>query len=217
MNGELEPWERRDGEPDNWYARFDRFRLLGPTRSIEEVYRQERAAEGGKGRQQIGKPTRHWYAAAETWEWLERAGAWDAERRAEEEEEERLAWRDKRKAWRHQQFELKERMLQKVTAMLNFPLTEVVREVKSDEGTIITQIIMPVRWNMSMAARMIREMNNMMVDCFPDDDGSDDLPPPDHTVIFERDNSYEPPEDREREHGREVIEEDGDEEEEDEE
>lgn len=213
MNGERQPWEQLPDEPDIWYARFNRFRLLGPTRSIEETFRAEK---GNGTRETIGKPTRHWYRSAESREWIERAGAWDVERRAEEEEEERVAWRDKRKAWRHQQFDLKERMLQKVTGMLNFPLTEVEREIRGEDGRVITQIIRPAKWNYSMIARMIREMNNMMIDCFPDDDGADDLTPPDHTVIFERDNSYEPPDERERAHGREVIEEDGDEEEDEE-
>ncbi|HZW02886.1 MAG TPA: PBSX family phage terminase large subunit [Anaerolineaceae bacterium] len=70
---ERKPWEQMEGEPNRWYQRFSAFRLLGPGRSVEAVFRKEREAAGGKGR----KPTRHWYGNAQVWQWKPRAEAWD--------------------------------------------------------------------------------------------------------------------------------------------
>ena len=68
-------WERLPDELGRWFARFERYRLLGPTRSIEAAWRSETgAAKGSKGK----RPTRHWYAMAKACSWRERAEAWDA-------------------------------------------------------------------------------------------------------------------------------------------
>ena len=34
------PYQQQPGEPDNWYDRFHRFCLLGPSRTIIQCYRQ---------------------------------------------------------------------------------------------------------------------------------------------------------------------------------
>jgi len=73
----VDAWERQDKEPNLWYDRFERFRLLGVGRSIEEVFRGESTAKVSKG-QHTRRPSRYWYAAARTWRWTERAEAWDA-------------------------------------------------------------------------------------------------------------------------------------------
>ena len=57
-----------------WYARFERYRLLGPTRTIQAVWRQE----------SVGKskcPGQRWYEVFAYWKWQERAVAWDHEER----------------------------------------------------------------------------------------------------------------------------------------
>ncbi len=68
----MDAWARQSNEPGHWYDRLERFRLLGPGRSIEAVYRQERES---------GRPSQHWYAAAKKWRWGERADAWDGAER----------------------------------------------------------------------------------------------------------------------------------------
>ena len=74
----ITPWDRRPGEPNLWYQRFERFRLAGPARSIRQVFLAERA-----GRQKAPKgatPERvpsAWDRAAAAWRWAERAEAWD--------------------------------------------------------------------------------------------------------------------------------------------
>ncbi len=87
------PWDRqRDAqgnlEPMLWYERFERYRLMGPNRTIEAAWR-ESPAKGSKGK----RPSRHWYERAREWRWKERAEAWDVaeaqRQRAEREAEER--------------------------------------------------------------------------------------------------------------------------------
>jgi hypothetical protein len=74
-------WDRQPGEPPAWFARFHAYRLLGRTRTIEAVWRQE--AKVGKGK----RPPRQWYAVAQEWEWKERAAAWDIFKIGEDAEE----------------------------------------------------------------------------------------------------------------------------------
>lgn len=82
MSDELRPWERQEDEPARWFRRFEAFRLLGVSRTIEAVFRAESTAKGSKGKH---RPSRHWYGAAQEWSWLERAQAWDASLIAERE------------------------------------------------------------------------------------------------------------------------------------
>jgi hypothetical protein len=68
------PWDRQPGEPPEWYARFERYRLLGTKRSVEQVYAGEPpTAKRGKAK----RPNPRWYAVAGEWAWRERACAWD--------------------------------------------------------------------------------------------------------------------------------------------
>src|SRR5262249_38701486 len=63
---ETHPWDRQPGEPPEWFARFERYRLLGTKRSVETVYEQEPATtKRGKAR----RPSNHWYAVAGEWNW----------------------------------------------------------------------------------------------------------------------------------------------------
>lgn len=93
---EVRPWDREAGEPMRWYARFERYRALGPNRSLLATYRQEyetKARNIGKPRVQRFPP--EWTTAAHAWRWRERAEAWDAHeiaesRKAQEEERKKV-------------------------------------------------------------------------------------------------------------------------------
>ena len=72
-------WDQLPDEPNRWYARFERFRLRGPKRTLEAVFRSE------CGDQQVlaqKRPGQAWYRAAARWEWQRRAEAWDKAERA---------------------------------------------------------------------------------------------------------------------------------------
>lgn len=75
MTATRQPWDRLPKEPGHWYARFERYRLAGPTRTIEAAYRGD--AKGNEGK----RPTRHWTDAAKRWRWKQRAEAWDEQQR----------------------------------------------------------------------------------------------------------------------------------------
>jgi hypothetical protein len=66
-------WDRQEGEPAAAYARFLRYRNLGPGRSVAAAYvagtsRHKKACDGPPG---------SWGREAARWRWVERADAWD--------------------------------------------------------------------------------------------------------------------------------------------
>lgn len=68
-------WDRMDKEPADWFARFERYRLLGPiSRTVTATFRLEPG--GPKGR-----PPARWWDMARKWHWQARAEVWDAEER----------------------------------------------------------------------------------------------------------------------------------------
>src|SRR6266849_819687 len=66
-------WDRQENEPSLWYGRFRVFLLMGPSRSVTDVFLQEKKSE--KGRK---IPPGNWYGASKEWCWEERAQAYDA-------------------------------------------------------------------------------------------------------------------------------------------
>lgn len=79
----MSAWDQLPGEPDAWFAKFDRFfRPLGPDRSLEQAYgdwisskkRAKSTARDPKSRRQ---PSKSWYRAAQVYNWKARARAWD--------------------------------------------------------------------------------------------------------------------------------------------
>ncbi|PSB26191.1 hypothetical protein [Stenomitos frigidus] len=69
-------WSLQPGEPEKWFARFERYRLQGEGRSLEAVYRSEIAADRNRS-QRSQRPSSQWYVISKQWRWLERATAWD--------------------------------------------------------------------------------------------------------------------------------------------
>jgi len=79
---ERHPWDRLPNEPSIWFYRFDRYRLLGPERTMARaytIYRRERRMRAGKpvdmGRRWSAPPP--WWQNWRLWRWKERAEAWD--------------------------------------------------------------------------------------------------------------------------------------------
>jgi hypothetical protein len=67
-------WERKEGEPNLWYQRFETFRAMGPTRSLTGAANRERVQ---KSQKESGSPPGSWRNAAKLWKWHARAEAWD--------------------------------------------------------------------------------------------------------------------------------------------
>jgi hypothetical protein len=72
-----QPWDQLPGEPALWYGRFCRYRDLGPSRSMVAAARAESEAK----HKHPWPPSESWARAARTWQWCERARAWDAHQR----------------------------------------------------------------------------------------------------------------------------------------
>jgi hypothetical protein len=73
-----DPWDRQPEEPNRWYARFERYRLAGPDRSLLGTFNAERAEKGATTK---ASPSGAWKRASEEWRWRERAEAWDEDER----------------------------------------------------------------------------------------------------------------------------------------
>jgi hypothetical protein len=73
MSDVSHPWDRMPDEPNRWYQRFEAFRLQGPGRTIEAVYRAECEAKLSK----VKRPSKRWYEIVRLWSWYARAAAWD--------------------------------------------------------------------------------------------------------------------------------------------
>lgn len=120
----MNAWDRRPGEPSRWFDRFEHFRALGPQRSVDRaalvwsratsptpsavsagtVTDVKRSAKVGKSQ----RASRHWYAAAERWDWEARAAAYDDHLRDE-----------LRRAEEARRFDARQRRLAVVEALLD--------------------------------------------------------------------------------------------------
>lgn len=75
-----QPWERMEGEPNNWYARFMLYLQAGPSRTLLGTINAEQVQKGAKKFTSISQS---WSDAAKRWKWKERAEAYDEHRRRE--------------------------------------------------------------------------------------------------------------------------------------
>jgi hypothetical protein len=73
-----DPWEQQPGEPSRWYARFERFRLAGASRSLLGAVNTEHLQNGKPSTRSVPQG---WAKAAQQWRWRERADAWDVHER----------------------------------------------------------------------------------------------------------------------------------------
>lgn len=75
---DLDPWDEQDGENHTWHDRFNKFRLLGPNRSIREAYRRERIIYRNSKIHAISLGNAEdWNIVSRAWQWDQRALAWD--------------------------------------------------------------------------------------------------------------------------------------------
>lgn len=181
---ELKAWEKREDETDRAWQAFHDYLLLGSGRSLQKLIDHY---DKHPDRVQIAPSKR--LATLKKWsagfDWQDRVRAYEDDLRAQEEQK----WRDRRTAWREKEFRLKERLLERITDMLNFPLTQVKREFEreGDEGGTIIQIIQPARWTYKEVAMVGKLLVELGKDIFPADMGDDDdVPVEKRTITFTR-------------------------------
>ena len=88
----MNPWDRETGEPGMWYDRFEVYRLLGPTRTIDAAYRISSGLDSRAGLA--------WWRRAKEFNWKQRAEDWD-----------KVGWRNQAAAEEHRRTEARERRL----------------------------------------------------------------------------------------------------------
>lgn len=148
MDQALTPWERRPEEPNKWFDRFERFKLLGSARSLFAAYTADRARRGRETSARTGVPL-SWRYAADHWEWKDRAEAWDEAQRQEQSTE----WRRRRDELREQEWKMSQDLLDKARQMLVFPLAKTTRSQQDEGMTMITEVH-PTRWSIADAGRL---------------------------------------------------------------
>lgn len=120
--GQPQAWDQQEGEPTQWFVRFELYRLAGPSRSLLHFYSAERIKAGKGAAQTISGA---WQKQVTLWRWKERAEAWDQVQLAELRETGEQAFR--RQLELHRQRSLRvaknamdtaEKLLEKTTSRL---------------------------------------------------------------------------------------------------
>lgn len=149
-------WERREGEPNKLFDRFEIYRLLGPSRSLYSAYmawRGEKARESAQKR--AGLP-QSWRLAAERWDWAKRAEAFDEHERAQQIAE----WQRRRDELREHEWKFSQELLDKVRQMLVFPLAKTTRSTQDGGQTVVTEVY-PAQWKLADAARLLEAASKL--------------------------------------------------------
>jgi hypothetical protein len=111
---ERKPWDRMEGEPDLWYARFAVYLRMGSKRSVHALFKRTTKKNQEEPRGNAGPD---WYDTEKEWKWEERARAYDEHLRAEED---KLRAEEKEKVLRsgfalqHRRIEVYDRLLRKL-------------------------------------------------------------------------------------------------------
>ena len=161
MNGKAEKspsleWERRDGEPNKWFDRFQTYLLLGPSRSLYAAYTAWRERSGAKSAQKRAGLPQSWRLAAEKWQWQQRAEAFDGHERAQQVAE----WQRRRDELREHEWKFSQELLDKARQMLVFPLAKTVRSTQDGGQTIVTEVY-PAQWKLADTARMLEAASKL--------------------------------------------------------
>lgn len=137
------PWEQQEGEPNDWYVKFDAFRLLGPNRSLTGAYNKLRHDEG-KPKAKSSPPT--WRKAANAWNWEARALAWDQRdvgRIEQEQDDRKRNWEALRQDQRNEEWVLGQEVIAKARTMLEHPINMVVKTSSELSLKELTSMIGP--------------------------------------------------------------------------
>jgi hypothetical protein len=108
-------WDRQPDEPSLWFDRFERYRRMGPGRSVLGCLHAEEAQKGKE--KQSPCPPSSWSAAVEQWRWKERARAWDDEQTRLAREAEALELAERRKVWIEQAKAIQTKAWKRLQAM----------------------------------------------------------------------------------------------------
>jgi hypothetical protein len=143
-----QPWDRRKGESEQAYAAFLRYRDLGEGRTLE------RLSEGSSQTHPKPIPFGTVKDYSKRHKWVDRARAWDSYLQAERDKvavAEARKWERRRRQDLEAGWQQAERLIERATRMLEFPL---VTKTIEDDGH--TTVIQPARWRLRDAALLLR-------------------------------------------------------------
>lgn len=158
-------WERLKGEPALWFERFTKYRRMGTTRSRIKLYKEyiiqirrdpnyvPSSRDTTKEIQDIESCPSSWEKKAKEWLWDERVDRWDRHRYAVAEKE----YQDRQEQIQEKSWELYENLFQRITDMIQFPVSEVVTE--DDQKNVI--IVKPCKWNARDIASHIQALKTL--------------------------------------------------------
>jgi hypothetical protein len=153
-------WERLENETPQAFAAFCEYLKLGSTRSIDAAFEVANLGQKWSARTD-GRAPSSWFGWAERFDWVARSQAHDdylleVELRAREDAARAQAnlWAARESEVREQGFRVARELLDRSQAMLEFPLTEETETI-SEDGTQVTRIIHPARWNLATAAKFL--------------------------------------------------------------
>lgn len=154
----MSDWQRQEGEPNLWYSRFERFRLMGPTRSLLAVYEHYLAQKGAKRRNGGGIPGA-WRRAVERWRWIERAEAWDQSEREKREAE----WQERQRVIREQDYQQGDRLRDLAIRILDEgpKFIKATRRLVKGEGGQIDREIVTLALNGDLAVKAIEAASKL--------------------------------------------------------
>lgn len=171
-----QPWLQQEGESDLWYSRLTAFLRMGPRRALLRLYRehveqQEREAreqgretkrqkKAGEGRivQPPGDVPRAWVEQARLWQWRARAALYDAHMATEDE----ALWNERRRKLRQREFDVAERILDRVEQMLAFSVlrTRTVEQADAD-GIVRKTTVEPADWRQADIGVLARHASDL--------------------------------------------------------
>jgi hypothetical protein len=125
--------------------------MLGPSRTLVAAYNAIQAQKS-PGKPGASCVSGAWKEVAEKWRWRERVAAWDVWQQQKAEERQRVRQRE----LEDRLYRVRERLVEKVEKMLDFPL----HQVKSG-GAGGTTIIEPVRWNLNSVAHLLNAQQKL--------------------------------------------------------
>lgn len=173
----LEKWDKQISEPDLWFSFFHRYMMMGPGRSVAQIYREN--MEARNQRRQVPQPIpkymsvpNNWWKMIERWDWRGRVKAWD-EHLVELEKQEVEIFR--RKLVR-EKIEIVTKVSENTKRMLDSP---VHRQIKQDDDKTI--IIEPADWDKADALEYAKALPGLEKSMFDPEgtEGAAKVAPPD--------------------------------------
>lgn len=134
-------WEQKIGEKSEWYTRFTKFLLKGPSRSVLSVYNDEREALHKDWHPYENKKSvpLAWHNQVKDFSWRQRASAFDSHMAAKEQAD----WIKRQDEIREKQYKLGMELMDRAQDLAELPIIQTVEEADAESGGSKT-IIMPV-------------------------------------------------------------------------